>query len=349
MRTYCTLPSSVSNLINASAAALLQWTSRGLLWQVLHMIMGLERLDRITAFTEEQSGPLSPVEFPPPRAAGASAGASSTIREEEPEQSGTSERGGAGEEAGAFGRGPAWEQQSGAEGDAALAGRSRDDAGRERVAAAVAAAAGAGRGSSQEQLSSKSASLPPPGATGQRGGAGGQGRVRSLALAWEQARSVLQERAASGHSAQSVHTSPETSPRDQAVPEGAQERLRRISHARSRSSDSAYDLQQHGDGPGKGRGGAGPLPPLPADTQQLQNQQAGQLAVTPRSHSEAFASPRGDSQGGAAAAESSPEQYQRYPPVSSAGLAKLQVGCQAIDESNVRRTLYPQHDMLDLM
>lgn len=42
------------------------------------MIMGLERLDRITAFMEEQAGPMRPVEFPPPRYPGPP----STIREE---------------------------------------------------------------------------------------------------------------------------------------------------------------------------------------------------------------------------------------------------------------------------
>ncbi len=43
------------------------------------MIMGLERLDRITAFMEEQSGPMRPVEFPPPR----HPGPPSTIKEDQ--------------------------------------------------------------------------------------------------------------------------------------------------------------------------------------------------------------------------------------------------------------------------
>lgn len=51
------------------------------------MIMGLERLDRITAFMEEQSGPMRPVEFPPPR----HPGPPSTIREEQETASSTAD------------------------------------------------------------------------------------------------------------------------------------------------------------------------------------------------------------------------------------------------------------------
>ncbi len=53
------------------------------------MIMGLERLDRIMAFTEEQSGPSGPVDFPPPR----HPGRPSTVRGEQGRASGDGQNG----------------------------------------------------------------------------------------------------------------------------------------------------------------------------------------------------------------------------------------------------------------
>lgn len=168
-----------------------------------------------------------------------------------------------------------------------------------------------------------------------------QGRVRSLALAWEQARAALQERQ------NSARTSPQISPRDAGssgppsaaasprqldppVPTGARPAhgsgqpplpggdspVARSRHGRSRSvpylspCDSAYDAdgrpgrqQEKGGTTGDGDG----------------------PSVSPRSQSEAQLSPAKAGSMARASAGGSPDRYYRHPPVSSVGLAKLQV------------------------
>ena len=168
-----------------------------------------------------------------------------------------------------------------------------------------------------------------------------QGRVRSLALAWEQARAALQERQ------NSARTSPQISPRDAGssgppsaavsprqldppVPPGARPAhgsgqpplpggdspVAHSRHGRSRSvpylspCDSAYDAdgrpgrqQEKGGTTGDGDG----------------------PSVSPRSQSEAQLSPAKAGSMAHASAGGSPDRYYRHPPVSSVGLAKLQV------------------------
>ncbi len=111
------------------------------------MIMGLERLDRIMAFTEEQSGPSGPVDFPPPR----HPGRPSTVRGEQGRASGDSQNG-LKQNGGTAGSGarevPAQDTGAGAESSAARrdqpasssgAGPTGDAmSGRERVNAAIA-------------------------------------------------------------------------------------------------------------------------------------------------------------------------------------------------------------------
>lgn len=175
--------------------------------------------------------------------------------------------------------------------------------------------------------------LPPQGQP--PGAPAGNARMRSLAIAWEQARQALAERQSSG-APSSAEGTPRTSPRDAENAGGggggAQEpdlaAQRRPSHARSRSSDSAYDaLQQE---PEKALAGKAP---------DLESVAAAALQVGPRSRSDV--SPRrrprqqqgGDPEGGpqhversAGSEQAALERYSRYPPVtSSAGLAKLQV------------------------
>lgn len=168
--------------------------------------------------------------------------------------------------------------------------------------------------------------------------AAAQGRVRSLALAWEQARTALQERQ------YSARNTPQTSPRDQntsgppsaaaspqqpdqapgsgrqqppsSPPGGDSPGHSGRGHARSQSvpdispCDSAYDAagmlgRQHEKGGAQNGSGEGPR-------------------VSPRLHSEAYASPSKGHVEGSAASDGG-EMYHRHPPVSSVGLAKLQV------------------------
>lgn len=166
-----------------------------------------------------------------------------------------------------------------------------------------------------------------------------QGRVRSLAIAWEQAKTALQER----QQQSSGRSTPRTSPRDSApdshtaspsgsgqpppplpplpapgAAEQAADPQRVIRHARSISSpqispcDSAYDaggtLRQQQSRGASPRGGGS----------------SDAYNVSPRPHSEVYTSPRkaGLEQ---AAASDGVDRYHRHPPVSSVGLAKLQV------------------------
>ncbi len=161
--------------------------------------------------------------------------------------------------------------------------------------------------------------------------------MRSLTLAWEQARAALQERQ------NSARTSPQISPRD-AVPSGPPSAAAsprqldpaapgargapgsgqpplpggdtpgaRSRHSRSHSvphlspCDSAYDAdgrlaRQQGKG---GSNGSSDVP-----------------SVSPRSQSDAQLSSPAK---GASAAGDGSDRYYRHPPVSSVGLAKLQV------------------------
>lgn len=168
---------------------------------------------------------------------------------------------------------------------------------------------------------------------------GMQGRVRSLALAWEQARAALQERQ------NSARNTPQTSPRDQdaSVPTSP-------SLPSGTGSPGAGQPGQHPplppsseSSPGHGRSRHGRSQSVPhispcdsaydaADTwarQQEEDEAAGasgeqQPYVNPRSQSEAFMSP---TKGGVerSAASDGNDKYYRHPPVSSVGLAKLQV------------------------
>lgn len=150
------------------------------------MIVGLERLDRITILTAEQHGlPLQPVDFPPPRPRGPpSQIAAASIREESPQSTGAgsapgsaigtavaglaaaeegkrSERGMSGP-AGSTGAGLGTENlESYGErlASSAAAGPSYDAAGRDRVSAAVAAAAAMRNMREEHTLSQRAATL----------------------------------------------------------------------------------------------------------------------------------------------------------------------------------------------
>lgn len=164
--------------------------------------------------------------------------------------------------------------------------------------------------------------------------------MRSLALAWEQAKTALEARQQS-----SGRSTPRTSPRDHLTPDsasaspsggitpppplpalpampGAMDQSSRpvIRHARSTSSpqispcDSAYDS-------------GGSLRQQQQQTRGASSSGGGGDAynVSPRSHSEVYLSPKKEGLERAAASDGV-DHYQRHPPVSSVGLAKLQVG-----------------------
>ena len=166
-----------------------------------------------------------------------------------------------------------------------------------------------------------------------------QGRVRSLALAWEQARAALEERQ------KSARNTPQTSPRDdkdQASGPPSAAASPQQPHQASGSSRQQPPISPPGrDSPGRGRGHARSqsVPDIsPCDSAYdaagmmgrqhekgaAQNGSREEPRVSPRSHSEAHASPsRGRAEG--PAASDGADIYLRHPPVSSVGLAKLQV------------------------
>jgi hypothetical protein len=161
-----------------------------------------------------------------------------------------------------------------------------------------------------------------------KGGFCSQGRVRSLAIAWEQARAALQERQSSRSS--TPHTSPRELPDPPVGSPGqpaqqltvpGQEAERRIRHARNVSSpnispcDSAYEAASAFRPAVRG------APPSDAEGPS----DGGELAVGPRAQSELYSSPRKAALERATASDGM-ERYHRHPPVSSVGLAKLQVG-----------------------
>ncbi|CAL8461897.1 g1428 [Coccomyxa elongata] len=303
-------------------------------FKVLHMIMGLERLDRIMAFTEEQSGPSGPVDFPPPR----HPGRPSTVRGEQGRASGDSQSG-LKQNGGTAGSGAreAPAQDTGARAESSAASRDQPassggagptgDAmsGRERVNAAIASVGSREHAPQQEASPDRRKSLTAS--------LDGEGRVRSLALAWEQARTALQERQ------YSARNTPQTSPRDQNTsgPPSAAASPQQPDQAPSSGRPRPPISPPGGDSPGRGHARSQSVPDIsPCDSAYdaagmlgrqhekggAQNGSGEGPRVSPRSHSEAYASPsKGHVEGSAA---SDGEIYHRHPPVSSVGLAKLQ-------------------------
>jgi hypothetical protein len=144
------------------------------------MIMGLERLDRITAVMQEQAGPLQPVEFPPPRHPGPSSQLTATaIREdpaERPRRDGAASLSGSmasasssqsiAEAANGQARMGSPDKTRDANGgsrerlaSSAAGGPSYDSAGRDRVSAGVAAAAAMRNMRDGQSLSGRSATV----------------------------------------------------------------------------------------------------------------------------------------------------------------------------------------------